>query len=92
MRRKSCAAATHGRLSKQRLDGPSDAFVMRLDPDGLERWTRSFGGDGEDAGLAVATRGVNVFLAGRTQGLHRTVADPPARRPDPRDRPHAHAG
>jgi hypothetical protein len=69
------AGSTHGRLSPKPLDGPSDAFVMRLDPDGLERWTRSFGGDGEDAGLAVATRGAKVFLAGRTQGLHRTVAD-----------------
>ena len=69
------AGTTRGRLSKQPLDGPSDAFVMRLDPDGLERWTRSFGGDGEDAGLAVAARGANVFLGGRTEGLHRTVAD-----------------
>jgi Domain of unknown function (DUF1996) len=69
------AGTTHGRLSPKPPDGPSDAFVMRLDADGLERWTRSLGGAGEDAGLAVATRGVNVFVAGRTQGLHRTVAD-----------------
>lgn len=69
------AGTTHGRLSRKPPDGPSDAFVMRLGPDGLERWTRSFGGAGEDAGLAIDVRGGGVFLAGRTQGLHRTVAD-----------------
>jgi hypothetical protein len=48
---------------------------MRLDTDGLESWTRVFGGDGEDRGLSVALRQGQVFLAGTTEGLRHTVAD-----------------
>ena len=69
------AGTTRGPLDRQRVDGPSDAFVMRLDPDGLESWTKVFGGDGEDRGLSVALREGQVFLAGTTQGLRHTVAD-----------------
>jgi Domain of unknown function (DUF1996) len=69
------AGTTRGPLDRQRLDGPSDAFVMRLTPGGLESWTRVLGGDGEDRGLSVAQRAGLVFLAGTTQGLQHTVAD-----------------
>ena len=69
------AGTTRGPLDRQRLHGPSDAFVMRLDNDGLESWTRLLGGNGEDRGLSVALRAGQVFLAGTTQGLRRTVAD-----------------
>jgi len=69
------AGTTRGPLDRQRLDGPSDAFVMRLTPGGLESWTRVLGGDGEDRGLSVALRTGRVFLAGTTEGLHHTVAD-----------------
>jgi Domain of unknown function (DUF1996) len=69
------AGTTRGPLDRQRLDGPSDAFVMRLTPGGLESWTRLIGGDGEDRGLSVALRTGQVFLAGTTEGLHHTVAD-----------------
>ena len=69
------AGTTRGPLDRQRLDGPSDAFVMRLTPGGLESWTRVLGGDGEDRGLSVALRTGQVFLAGTTEGLHHTVAD-----------------
>jgi hypothetical protein len=69
------AGTTRGPLDRQRLDGPSDAFVMRLTPGGLESWTRLIGGDGEDRGLSVALRTGQVFLAGTTEGLHHAVAD-----------------
>jgi len=69
------AGTTRGPLDRQRLHGPSDAFVMRLTPGGLESWTRLIGGDGEDRGLSVALRTGRVFLAGTTEGLHHTVAD-----------------
>jgi len=69
------AGTTRGPLDRQRLDGPSDAFVMRLTPGGLQSWTRVLGGDGEDRGLSVALRTGRVFLAGTTEGLHHTVAD-----------------
>jgi Domain of unknown function (DUF1996) len=69
------AGTTRGPLDRQRLDGPSDAFVMRLTPGGLESWTRVLGGDGEDRGLSVALRTGGVFLAGTTEGLHHTVTD-----------------
>jgi hypothetical protein len=69
------AGTTHGRLSHQRLDGPSDAFVMRLDPDGLERWTRMLGGAGEDGARSLAVGGRTLYVAGSTQGLRKTLAD-----------------
>lgn len=69
------AGTTSGPLDRQRLDGPSDAFVMRLTPVGLESWTRVLGGDGEDRGLSVGLRSGQVFLGGTTEGLHHTVAD-----------------
>ena len=69
------AGTTHGPLDQQRLDGPSDAFVMRLDTHGSPSWTRVLGGDGEDLGLSVGQRAGQVFLAGTTEGLLHTVAD-----------------
>ena len=69
------AGTTRGPLDRQRLDGPSDAFVMRLDTRGFPNWTRVFGGDGEDRGLSVALRQGRVVLGGTTEGLGHTVAD-----------------
>jgi hypothetical protein len=69
------AGTTRGPLDRQRVDGPSDAFVMRLDTRGFPSWTRVFGGDGEDRGLSVALRQGRVILAGTTEGLRRTVGD-----------------
>jgi hypothetical protein len=69
------AGTTRGPLDQQRLDGPSDAFVMRLDINGFPSWTRVFGGDGEDRGLSVAPRKGQVVLAGTTEGLGHTAAD-----------------
>jgi Domain of unknown function (DUF1996) len=69
------AGTTRGPLDQQRLDGPSDAFVMRLETNGLPSWTKVLGGDGEDRGLSVALREGQVFLAGTTQGLRHRVAD-----------------
>jgi Domain of unknown function (DUF1996) len=69
------AGTTRGPLDQQRLDGPSDAFVMRLDIHGFPSWTRVFGGDGEDRGLSVAPRKGQVVLAGTTEGLGHTAAD-----------------
>src|SRR4030095_16920291 len=47
----------------------------RLATDGLQSWTRLLGGNGEDRGVSVALRAGQVFLAGTTQGLRRTMAD-----------------
>jgi hypothetical protein len=69
------AGTTGGPLDQQKLDGPSDAFVMRLDPDGLESWTRLIGGAGEDPGRALSVRGRDVYIGGTTQGLRKTIGD-----------------
>ena len=69
------AGATSGRLGHERSGGPSDAFVMRLDTDGAERWTRQFGGSGEDEARSLSVEGGTVYVAGSTQGLRKKVAD-----------------
>lgn len=66
---------TRGRLFGQRPDGPSDAFLVSMNTHGAERWAKVFGGDGEDAGLAVDAFGNKLYLAGRTEGLGHTVVD-----------------
>jgi hypothetical protein len=69
------AGTTGGPLDQHRLDGPSDAFVMRLDTDGLDRWTHLIGGVGDDTAHALSVRGPTIYLAGSTQGLRKTVSD-----------------
>ena len=62
------AGTTHGKLGTER-EGPSDAFVTRIDPDGDRLWTRQFGGAGHDGGLGLAVRGPVVTIGGSTQGF-----------------------
>ena len=70
------AGSSYGRLSKQQPNGASDAFVMRLEPDGSEAWTRQFGGSGEDSARALSVWGSRVYLAGSTEGLRNESGDP----------------
>lgn len=49
--------------------GKSDAFVLRLDPQGAARWATGFGGSASDYGRAVAVDGHgDVYVAGGFQG------------------------
>ena len=68
------AGTTGGRLTPG-SGGQTDAFVMRLDKDGSQRWTRQLGGAGEDGARSVAVQGGTVYVAGSTQGLRKEVAD-----------------
>ena len=58
------AGTTRGPLDQQRLDGPSDAFVMRLETNGLPSWTKVLGGTARTGASSVALREGQVFLAG----------------------------
>ena len=68
------AGSTSGRLAHERR-GPADAFVMRLDTDGAELWTRQLGGPGQDGARSLAVAGGRIYVAGSTQGLRKEVAD-----------------
>lgn len=46
--------------------GSKDVHVVRLDEDGGEMWSRSFGGPSWDAGAAAAVSGGGFFVAGYT--------------------------
>jgi hypothetical protein len=51
--------------------GASDAWVLRLDPQGNVLWDRTFGGRGEDAGFAIAAMpdgGFAVAAKSRSKG------------------------
>jgi len=70
------AGASNGRLSKQQANGASDAFIVRLDPDGSQDWARQLGGPGEDSARALSVWGSRVYLAGSTEGLRNDLGDP----------------
>ena len=57
-------------------NGASDAFVVRLDPDGSQDWARQLGGPGEDSARAVSVWGSRVYVAGSTEGLQERVGGP----------------
>lgn len=49
--------------------GKSDAFVLRLDPQGVARWATGFGGSASDYGRAIAADAAgDVYVAGGFQG------------------------
>lgn len=59
---------TSGDLGGTNL-GSTDAFVLKLDPNGGTLWTRQIGTSSSDAAYAVATDGAgNVTVAGSTGG------------------------
>lgn len=51
------------------VQGGTDAYLVKLDPDGLRRWATYYGGAGDDlvSSRGVVARGVDdIYLAGRT--------------------------
>jgi len=59
---------THGILPGQSSAGGYDAFVRKYDPDGIELWTRQFGGGGGEGAWAVALDAEgNAFVVGTTR-------------------------
>jgi hypothetical protein len=69
------AGTTRGPLDRQRLHGPSDAFVMRLDNERSRELDEAPRRERRGPGpLGRAARGPGV-PRGTTEGLHHTVAD-----------------
>jgi hypothetical protein len=65
------AGFTNLRLPGERYFHRSDAFVRAISRDGVERWTRQFGGTGADQALAVAVDSDEsnaIYVAGYTDG------------------------
>lgn len=54
-------------------EGQSASYLVRLEPDGSERWRKAFGGSGYGNGIAVTPSG-NVIVAGNFQSWM-TVGD-----------------
>ena len=66
---------TQGNLVPGALDGPSDAFVMQMDQTGSVRWTRQFGGAGQDEVHTLDVRDTTVAVGGSTEGVRGQPAD-----------------
>lgn len=60
------AGQTLGQLTEEPSAGSTDAFVMRLDPDGTVRWLRQFGTAGRDEAIGVAVTEDAVYVTGVT--------------------------
>jgi hypothetical protein len=60
---------TRGGLMGQPNLGSTDAFVLRLDPDGTVRWLRQFGTSGIDEAIGVAVIKDAVYVTGVTTGV-----------------------
>ncbi len=54
--------------SGQSSQGSTDAFVRKYDVNGSEQWTRQFGTSRVDQGLAIASDGTSIYVAGSVQG------------------------
>jgi uncharacterized protein DUF1996/beta-propeller repeat-containing protein len=59
---------TTGHLRPGDAHGGADGFVRQFRTDGTTRWTRQFGGPGDDRVLGMAGNGVRFYAAGVTQG------------------------
>ena len=56
---------TWGTLHGQAGEGRRDAFLRKLDPEGLEMWTAQFGSPGDDIAMSVAVdREEDIYVAG----------------------------
>ena len=62
------AGRTSGTLPGQTASGNIDAFVRKYDANGIEAWTRQFGGALEGSSLAIAVNATGVYLAGGIEG------------------------
>ncbi|MGH9779841.1 MAG: PKD domain-containing protein [Candidatus Acidiferrales bacterium] len=62
------AGGTSGTLPGQINAGGNDAFVRKYDFDGNEVWTRQFGSLGNDSAFAIYVGGMEVYVAGATDG------------------------
>src|SRR5439155_398701 len=63
------AGTTQGDLAGHTNAGDTDGFLCRYTADGAAVWTSQFGTAAADEALAVAVRGPDVFVAGRTEGV-----------------------
>jgi hypothetical protein len=59
---------TNGALPGQNSAGSSDIFVKKYDVNGSELWTRQFGVNAEDEGLAIAVDPTGVYVTGHLWG------------------------
>jgi 3D (Asp-Asp-Asp) domain-containing protein len=65
----SVAGCTSGGLDGNVNAGSADIFLVRIDADGVKRWTRQLGSAADDVANGVAAdRNGNVYLAGYTTG------------------------
>ncbi len=55
--------ATFGTFALTR-SGPTDAFVARLDSNGIVTWAKSYGGTGGDVGYGIAATNTGVYVTG----------------------------
>ena len=61
--------STDGNLNGQIHNGQTDAFIMKLDSNGNELWTKLFGTDVDDEGYSVnISKDGSIFLLGETRG------------------------
>src|SRR5437899_2785518 len=62
------AGTTDGALPGQTNAGGYDAFVRKYDANGIEVWTRQFGGAGEERsfGIAMSGDGLSEYVVGGT--------------------------
>jgi hypothetical protein len=53
-----------GTIGKRKSHGASDAFLVKINPDGKVAWAQTFGSPREDDAKAVAVRGDQVMVVG----------------------------
>jgi hypothetical protein len=59
---------TDGALPEQTPAGAIDAFVGKLDPNGVGVWFQQFGTEGDDDATAIDADAKGVYVAGSTTG------------------------
>ena len=56
-------------------NGPSDAYLLRIDGDGNDVWKRSYGGNGWDSAQSITTTGDGFIAAGFTTSFGKDDGD-----------------
>jgi len=62
------SGSTNGTLPLQTPGGDYDAFLVRYDKNGVQKWIRQFGTTSSDAAAGVAVRGSDIYVGGATDG------------------------
>jgi len=61
------AGFVEGTLPGQTSPGGADAFVRKYDHEGVEVWTRQFGGEGPDSATGCCVGASGIYVVGHTQ-------------------------